>query len=96
MDTGDLPWEKAPASVARTRRAAWLKVRLGEGAETITRDPSVIVWLAADAPQDQEIFPGQKYYPLVADVQWRFFNSLFLHTRVDRNPIHFPGLAAIR
>jgi hypothetical protein len=32
----------------------------------------------------------------VADDQWRFFNSLFLRARVDRNPIYFPGLAAVR
>jgi hypothetical protein len=40
----------------------------------------VIAWLAADAPQDQEIFPGQKNHPLVADAQWRFFYSF---TRVS-------------
>jgi hypothetical protein len=41
---------------------------------------SGIVWSAADAPQDQEIFPGQKHYPLAADAQWRFFYSF---TRVS-------------
>jgi hypothetical protein len=41
---------------------------------------SGIVWSAADAPQDQEIFPGQKNYPLAADAQWRFFYSF---TRVS-------------
>jgi hypothetical protein len=42
-----------------------------------------------------KIFPGQKNYPLVADAEWRLFNSSFLHPRVDRNPIYFPGLAAV-
>jgi hypothetical protein len=37
----------------------------------------------------------QRGFSDTRNARWRFFNSLFFHTRIDRNPICFPSLAAV-